>query len=216
MPGKIPRRPQGSSAEAEYHKMVYDSVVNESKLSIVSGQRTMNTTSGKSTIVTGGRGKRSSISVQTFKIRFAEDDYLVCREWDGTTLGTSDVYIAKPRLLRCSTASKTIYGEDVTYTYQPDTSEPYMAFGDGGTWEGEVEEDYDVGGALYQLRLNVIRTVVRDGVTEDQRVIEPWHKGEIIDAVEYDGGETTVGYITEAGQAIEYRIDGDSRTWARI
>ncbi len=32
-----------------------------------------------------------------FELKRIEDDYLVCREWDGTNLGAEDVFVEKPK-----------------------------------------------------------------------------------------------------------------------
>lgn len=221
MPGRIPRKPSGDSAAAEFAKWQYDQAVKETQISQVSGQRISQTTAGKIIITGSGRRRGSGASVATFKIRFVEDDYIIGREWDGTAIDSTDVYIAKPEELKCSSEAEDIYGEEVTYTYAPDSSEPYMEFGsavpgeDYNEW-GEFPEDYDVGGALYQLRLNVVRTAVRDGVTEFHRVIKPFGKGQIIQAIEFDGGNSVVGYVGEAGQSIDYLALMASRNWARI
>jgi hypothetical protein len=214
MPGHVPRKPSGTTARAAYFRWLHDQQ-KEQRISAGPGIQAHNTVAGKVLFATG-RGKRGGAGVSTFKIRFAEDDYLVCRDWDGETVGSSDIYVAKPPELWCSVESEDIYGEEVTYTYAPDEAEPYMAFGDGGTWPGEEEEMYDVGEPLYQLRLNVVRTAVRDSVSEDQRVVKVWGKGQIIEAIEFDGGETAVGYTTDAGQAIEYLLLASNRNWARI
>lgn len=215
MPGQIPRKPDGSSAAAIHQRWLHDANVNEAKLVHVTGQRTENTTAGK-VVYTGRRGRGSSVSVTQFKLRFVEDDYLVCREWDGTTLGTEDVYIAKPYKLRCSLASEEVYGLTHAYTYEPDPEEPYIAFEDGGEWDGEVEADFDSGGVMFELRMNQVRTVDDGTDSETQRVVPPWLRGDVIYAIEFDGGDTAVGFVTDAGQPIEYIMISESRIWARV
>lgn len=44
----------------------------------------------------GGGGS----SIIPLKIDVIENDYLICNTWDGTTLGTTDIYVAKPYLLQ--------------------------------------------------------------------------------------------------------------------
>jgi hypothetical protein len=154
--------------------------------------------------------------VERFKIRFAENDFLICRTWDGSTIGATDIYVLKPEELQCSLASEAIYGVTTTYTYAADTAEPYMAFGDGGTWPGETVGNYGVGQPLYQKRLNVIRTVTRSGVVEQQRVVKVWGKGQVIRAIECDGGLTTAGSVAPANQPITHLLLASNRNWARI
>lgn len=46
-------------------------------------------------------GKSKAISIGRFRIMDASpSDYLVCRETDGTAIGTRDIYVARPTLLR--------------------------------------------------------------------------------------------------------------------
>lgn len=45
------------------------------------------------------------------RVKSVSDDYLICRTWDGTNEGTSDIYVAKPYTLR-----KTPYhGKTITF-----------------------------------------------------------------------------------------------------
>jgi hypothetical protein len=162
------------------------------------------------------RSAESGALVERFKVRFAENDFLICRTWDGTTIGATDIYVLKPEELQCSLASEAIYGVTTTYTYAADTAEPYMAFGDGGTWPGEEAADYDVGQPLYQKRLNVIRTATRSGVVEQQRVVKVWGKGQVIRAIECDGGLTTAGSVAPANQPITHLLLASNRNWARV
>jgi hypothetical protein len=226
MNGNVFKRPSGNSAEAQFAKAVYDNVVNESKLVMVDGQEMGNTIQGRTVIARGG-GRGKSTEVTTFRIRFVEADYLVCRECDpdGTNLSASDVYIAKPELLKGSYDESVSWGAGPvfvtnTYTYAPDDSEPYMEFGvdvgGGLNFWGESSADFEPDGALYQLRLSVVRTEESDGITEDQRVTPIWIRGEIIHADPYDGGVTAVGYVTPAGRSIDYIMRSDGRIWARI
>lgn len=227
MAGKYTKKPTGDSAAAEFAKAQYENLVNESRLSPVSGQGQANTTLGKYVIPSGGRRKSGGVSVTEFKLRFAEDDYLVCREWDAETetLGTTDIYVLKEWHLRCSRTTERTWGfdvvpifEDRTFTYAADESEPYMEYGETvpesdppvNEW-GETEESFDVGGENFELRMNRVRTVGG----EQQRVIPLWLKGDIIYGIEFDGGETDVGFVTASGQPIEYLQISGSRQWAR-
>jgi hypothetical protein len=183
---------------------------------IVRGEADKVTISDSNTVIQLSRSAEAGGLVERFKIRFAESDYLVCRTWNGSVLGASDVYVLKPEELQCSLASEAIYGVTTTYTYAADTAEPYMAFGDGGTWSGEEATDYDVGQPLYQKRLNVIRTATRSGVVEQQRVVKVWGKGQVIRAIECDGGTTAAGSVAPAGQPITHFLFASNRNWARI
>jgi len=66
--------------------------------------------------VSGGGGG----GTQQFKIVSDGGDYWICKTWDGTTLGSTNINVAKPYELRCLTgaiASETIDGVLFTYTY---------------------------------------------------------------------------------------------------
>lgn len=52
-----------------------------------------------------------------FKVQSISDDYLTCREWDGITLGSTDVIVAKWPRNRKTLATETIDGVVFTYTY---------------------------------------------------------------------------------------------------
>lgn len=65
-------------------------------------------------------GGTSGASVQQFKIVSDGGDYWNCKTWDGTTLGSTEIKVAKPFKLRAGTgkiASEVIRGVTYTYTY---------------------------------------------------------------------------------------------------
>ena len=55
--------------------------------------------------------------VAQYRIKSVQGDYCTCRTWDGTTEGSTDVYVAKPYKLRNSITSATIDGVSVSYSY---------------------------------------------------------------------------------------------------
>jgi hypothetical protein len=66
----------------------------------------------------------SSSSIQQFKIISDGGDYWNCKTWDGTTLGSTIIKVAKPFKLRAGTggiASEAIRTVTYTYTYTPVT-----------------------------------------------------------------------------------------------
>lgn len=108
-------------------RWVWDSLFTLVRVQEVQGTAASRTTRGTYIIPVEG-GKSVPIGVATFKLRLTEDDYLVCREWDGTKewselttaeqneyaneaaynaehkykgLGSSDVCVMKPEDLRC-------------------------------------------------------------------------------------------------------------------
>jgi hypothetical protein len=55
---------------------------------------------------------------QWFRVTdFTNSDYLVCRTWDGTTLGSSAVYVAKPQNFRRTVLTEIIDGVNIVYTW---------------------------------------------------------------------------------------------------
>jgi hypothetical protein len=102
---------------------------------------------------------------QMFQLVRTENDYLVCCTWDGTTLGTDEVAIAKEYKHRISLTIETILGTDHNYTY---TADP------GGDPDNPIRHDDD------------------GSDIEDQRIVPPWCPGDIIYADPADTGVTDV------------------------
>jgi hypothetical protein len=250
MNGYVFKKPSGNSAGANFQKAVYDNIVNESKLVMVDGQEMGNTIQGRTVVARGGGRGRNGAGVATFILLYAEANHLVCRDVTLSTLasgkikiasiGTNDIYVAKPADLRCFDTTLPAWAtgpawDSMTISHAFDTSEPYMVFTTainfpdsatrppaqsepvGANEWGEVAGDYGGGGTRSNLRLNYIRTVTIGGIPETQRVIPPWRKGELIYAMELDdSGETDVGQLTADGQSIDYIMVADGRQWARI
>ena len=66
------------------------------------------------------RGIGGGTSVMQFKIQSDAGDYWVCKTWDGTTLGSTNINVAKPYELRggaTAITSEVIRGITYTYTY---------------------------------------------------------------------------------------------------
>jgi hypothetical protein len=76
-------------------------------------------------------------SAQMFVIKsISNADYVVANTWDGTTRGSSDIYIAKSPRLRPSVGSENIDG--VTITYSSYTSDNTRMASDGTNSEYQV------------------------------------------------------------------------------
>jgi hypothetical protein len=215
MPGDIPRKPAGSSAEARFARSVYEQTFKERKSGNVQGHRA----SGKLIVpsrVSGGGGATVEMYVLAEptddRPTVVEDDYLVCRTFDqaafdaGTGIadedgvvegiGTEDTYVAKQYKHRCSITEEKILGTAYTYTYYDDTAEdtPYQ-----NTLRDAEDEDENV---------------------ETQRIVPPWIPsrtegddfipGDIIYAIETTG--TGVLVDTEEVTLLDCC---SSRQWAR-
>ncbi len=143
-----------------------------------SGARINRTTQGFSIVQRPGGG--SGTSIRTVRLRLVEPEYLICRSWDGTNLGATDLYVAKQVLHRTTDIENTatedghfgLNGDDPgvavrldhVMTFAWDTDEPFLVFepseeDEALTEFGETEEDFEEGGKLFQRRLNVRRTV---------------------------------------------------------
>jgi hypothetical protein len=251
MPGIPPRVPSGNGNQAKFQQWLYNQQTRESRVGHVSGTRVINSTSGKLIVPSRSRGGGSGASVFTFILLYAEANHLVCRDvtletlGSGkvkvSTIGSTDIYVAKPPELRCFDTTLPGWAglawDSMVITHAFDTSEPYMVFtsaivfpdadtrpaltteqtDEGWNEWNEAADDYGGGGSRNSLRLNYIRTVTLDGVTENQRVIPVWRKGELIYAQELETPEVTaVGQLTDAGQSIDYIMVSDGRQWARF
>jgi hypothetical protein len=107
-----PRIPSGKSNRARWVKWADDKLRRQDRLVQVTGYKGGNTTQGKLLVPAASGGRGSGAAIARFKLRLTEDDYLICREWDGTTggnyqgLGSDDIYVLKPEDLRCGPTRK--------------------------------------------------------------------------------------------------------------
>jgi hypothetical protein len=76
--------------------------------------------------------------IQTFKYKSMQGDYLVCRSWDGTTEGASDVYVGKATKLRHSITSETIDGTAYAYSAYSLTAQTRVSTPAGGAAENQI------------------------------------------------------------------------------
>jgi hypothetical protein len=191
----FPPKPTGNDRESIFMRWVWDSLLTLVRVNDVQGVAMSRTTRGTSMVPVAKSGSGSG-RVTPYKLRVVYDDHYVCRSWNGTDIGTSDVLIAKPQELRCSLESSDTYQINtgtldpefvaIEYTYEDDEEEPAMVLGDGGTFSGEVSADYEEGGDLFDFRLNTIRTATIGENSEDQQVVPIYLKGDVIFAAETD------------------------------
>jgi hypothetical protein len=135
-----------------------------------------------------------SASIQQFKIVSDGGDYWNCKTWDGTTLGSSVVKVAKPLKIRCDAgaiASETIYrggsGIVQSYTYAPQTVSGVVAY--------------------------YIRTVTVGGNVIENDVVEP-------DPLANDIIYAVNGFVTATPSSLVgvtyLDINADGRAWAEV
>ncbi len=73
-------------------------------------------TTATGTILEIRPGGGGSSKPQPHRFKSMGTDHLICRTWDGTNQGTTDVLIAKPPTLWFSVASKVLRGTTITYS----------------------------------------------------------------------------------------------------
>ncbi|OHD23034.1 MAG: hypothetical protein A2Y38_23360 [Spirochaetes bacterium GWB1_59_5] len=81
--------------------------------------------------------------LEMFRLKSVQEDYITCRTWDGTTEGTTDVFIAKNTETRFP-ASDVIAGETWSYTYVAgaDALNKYRDAVSGAITESQVVTPY--------------------------------------------------------------------------
>ena len=72
------------------------------------------------TVTDMGSGVAGINLTSMMRVKSIQADFITCRTWDGSTEGSTDIYVAKSFKLRNSITSAVIDGVTVTYTY-PDT-----------------------------------------------------------------------------------------------
>lgn len=102
------------------------------------------------TLSDNGQLSGAGVRVQRFQLVSVATDHLVCRLLDGATVGTANVLVAKPYLLRASIAARG----GLTYTY---TSSTERTADDGSGTEDQIVTPAYVAGD------EIVATLVRGG-----------------------------------------------------
>jgi len=108
----------------------------------------------------GGSGGAGS---SPFRLKSIQNDYLTCRTWDGTTDGSTDVYVAKPFLLRHALANYSTISSFTTVNSQQAT---VIAIADSVTYTWRVVLPYAVNDVIWAHR-----TTLGDVTVSSQPVI---------------------------------------------
>lgn len=87
------------------------------------GYNVRNTPEGSFLDIDFGSG---GISAKRLRFKSSRANYIICRTWDGTTEGTTDIKVAKPAKLRNSITSEVLDGTTITYTYTTTGSAAYV------------------------------------------------------------------------------------------
>jgi hypothetical protein len=99
-------------------------------------------------------------------------DYVVARTWDGTTLGSTDIYIARPPNLRPSITSETIDGVAITYTWS--NGNQRSATDGTNTETQKVFPRYTTGTAPFDIIFAA--SVAKTGVAAVDAQSTPWQE----------------------------------------
>lgn len=134
MIGPIPRRPSGSDAQSIFMQWVWDSL-RALRICETPNTGTNRTTKGDFLIVNPGVG---GAQLQTFRFKSMKGDYLICRAWNGSVEGSSDIYLAKPVKLRHSITSETIDGTAYTYSSYSLTAQTRVSAPASGSAETQI------------------------------------------------------------------------------
>jgi hypothetical protein len=221
MIGPLNKKPGGTSPQAKFLQGVWDNQISGRPQS-ASGARINRTTRGF--VVVPSEGGGTSVSVRMLKLRLVRDDYLICRSWDAEseTVGGSDILVAKQYKHRNSIEAEEVYGTTNEYTYADDEDEPFVEFEEDNPW-GDEAADFEEGGAMFEVRLNVIRTVDDGTDTEEQRIVPPWLRGDIIYAISARTGVSVPATELDPeadpedpAVTVTFLHVGEARQWARI
>lgn len=191
----IPPRPVGDTPEAFFHQRVWDNVFGAESQFIDSDTVTVEqSTRGITLRAQPIRAMGGDIAMFRLKSvpawsALKPSNYVVARTWDGTTEGTTDIYIAKNVETR-QPASETIAGELWTYTYSTGADSN-----------------------------NQYRTAVHSGVNETQIVTPYWICDTTESSIIFAMGARNTGVIKDEDEATEEALLWlliTSRCWAKI
>lgn len=178
----IPGRLGGDSALVRWLNQLRDAV-EAYRVNFVLGGR----------LTSGGAGTLLKIDPQRgpqipylMRLKSVEDDYVVCRTWDGTNESSGDIPVAKPWKLRTSLTTESKYGVDHYYTY---------GTGPSGLNLLRTDKWPDAGGS---------------GGSEDQLVTPGW---EVDQEIEVYFGPTTA--VDGSSVPIFLRMSAPWRQWAK-
>lgn len=85
-------------------------------------------------------GTSGAAAARMFKLVSVQGDYLTCHTWDGTTEGSTAIFIAKDPKLRESLGSESIFGVTHMYSYSagPDGNNDLRKDNDGTRYQFEL------------------------------------------------------------------------------
>lgn len=130
-----PNPPSTTSLEMQWLRRIQQAV-NACRILPGNGYRVKSLTGGVILEIEPGGG---GAGLALYRFKSMEDDWLVCRTWDGENEGDQDELIVKPWKLRFSTDTETIDNTVVTYTaYDTDAQTRHAS---SGVAPNTTEED---------------------------------------------------------------------------
>ena len=179
----------GSRAASWLNKLL--SFVKMTRLVEGVGYRLIQTTRGTALEIQPGKGGGAPATVSRYRVESVQNDHLVCKKVEGSSVATETTLIAKPfNLRRTGWHGVTVAYADEAYPDSP----------------GAVSITYDYQSATYRIA----RVVTSAGSTNEHQVITPHYLAgiSIIKAMEPENGTGVTDTTFEDA--------GDSaRAWAR-
>lgn len=141
----------------------------------------------------GGAPPAAALSLQRFRLKSISANVLVCRTWDGSTEGTTDIMVSRPTKLRGNIQYELIDNRLITYAYSSNTERVASA-------TGMTSEQQNI----------VPRYLIPYTVNTPTGIII--HPGDEIYAAQFETA------LFEAGGIPVYFIDVnvDGRAWAKV
>jgi hypothetical protein len=164
-----PNPPIQTSLEMQWHRRM-NQAARANRIRTSRGLKVRRTPNGIFLQASGGGG-RSELSLYRFKSM--EDDWIVCRSWDGTNEGDKDIQIAKPYKLQFSIVTETI--DDTVVTYSAWDTDAQTRHASSGDAPNTIEEDqvivprYLVDDLIYVFPA---KTLIKDDNDKDLGLID--------------------------------------------
>lgn len=109
-----PRKQRETGFFREVWKAYNDLVDYCRETAVTSGRGVVVTRTANGTLLSASAIAGNDVEIKQFRLKSVQDDYLVCRTWDGTTEGETDYNVAKPYDLRRT----GWHGVTVTYSLE--------------------------------------------------------------------------------------------------
>lgn len=191
-----PRKEQESGLYAPVWRKINQMIDYMREISVVNGRdirmsRTMNGTMLLGT-AKGEGAPPADATISRYRVESVQNDYLVCKKVEGSSVSSEETLIAKPFNLRRT----GWHGVTMTYTDEAYPDSP-----------GNVSLTYQFQSATYRIA----QVVTSAGTTNEHQVITPHYLAgvSIIKAMEIENGTGVTDVTME-------EINDSARAWARV